>query len=72
MGHKEWSEDWKTFTRCYTIASKCWDAAPLWTSGILLQYQSGLGKERNLCKGIVAFMVVRLKKSTSFIVQAIP
>ena len=25
MGHKEWSEDGKTFTRCYTIASKFWD-----------------------------------------------
>ena len=25
MGHKEWSEDGKTFTKCYTIASKFWD-----------------------------------------------
>ena len=25
MGHKEWSKDGKTFTRCYTIASKFWD-----------------------------------------------
>ena len=25
MGHKEWKMDGKTFTRCYTIASKFWD-----------------------------------------------
>ena len=25
MGHKEWREDGKTFTRCYTIALKFWD-----------------------------------------------
>ena len=41
----------------------------------LAQYQSGeyvgVVKEGNLCKGIVAFMVVRLK-SITFVVQAIP
>ena len=25
MGHKGWRKDGKTFTRCYTIALKCWD-----------------------------------------------
>ena len=25
MGHKEWSEYGKTFTRCYTIALNFWD-----------------------------------------------
>ena len=53
---------------------KC--AAPEWTSGILPQYQSGehVGedKEENLCKEIFVLMVVRLKQSTSFVVQAIP
>ena len=40
------------------------------------QYQSGeyvgADEEGNLCKGIVAFMVVGLKQSTPFVVQAIP
>ena len=31
-----------------------------------------MGKKENLYKGIVAFMVVRLKQSTPFLVQAIP
>ena len=39
---------------------------------MLLQYQSGIDKHGNLYKGIVAFMVVRLKQSTPFVVQAIP
>ena len=47
-------------------------ADPQWTFDILLQYQSGVDKEGNLNKGIVAFMVVRLKQSTTFVVQAIP
>ena len=37
-----------------------------------LQYHSGVEKEGNVYKGIVAFMVVRLKQSTPFVVQAIP
>ena len=40
------------------------------------QYQTGeyvgAGEEGNLYKGIVAFMVVELKESTPFVVQAIP
>ena len=40
------------------------------------QYQAGeyvcAGEEDNLYKGIVAFMVVGLKQSALFIVQAIP
>ena len=40
------------------------------------QYQTGeyvsADKEDNLYKGIIAFMVVGLKQSTLFIVQAIP
>ena len=51
------------------MVNKC--AGP-WTSGALLQYQSGVDKEGNLYKGIVAFVVVRLKQSTPFVVQAIP
>ena len=43
---------------------------------ILTQYQSGeyvgVDKEGNLYKGIVVFVVVRLKQSTPFVVQAIP
>ena len=39
---------------------------------MLLQYQSGVDKHGNLYKRIVAFMVVRLKQSTPFVVQAIP
>ena len=35
-------------------------------------YQSGVDKEGNLYKGIVPFMVVRLKQSTPFVVQATP
>ena len=45
------------------MVNKC--AAPLWTSGILPEYQSGeyvgVDKEGNLYKGIVMFMVVRWK-----------
>ena len=52
------------------MVNKCAD--PCWTSGILLQYHSRVDKEGNLYKGIVAFMVVRLKQSTTFVVQAIP
>ena len=52
------------------MVNKCAD--PSWTSSILLQYQSGVDKEGNLYKGIVAFMVVRLKQSTPFFVQATP
>ena len=56
------------------MVNKC--AAPYWTSGILPEYQSGeyvgVDKEGNLYKGIVAFMLVRLKQSTAFVVQAIP
>ena len=52
------------------MVNKCAD--PCWTSGILLQYHSGVDKEGNLYKGIVALMVVRLKQSTPFVVQAIP
>ena len=51
------------------MVNKC--AGP-WTSGALLQYQSGVDKEGNLYKGIVTFMVVRLKQSTPFVVQIIP
>ena len=47
-------------------------ADPQWTSGMLLQYQSGVDKEGSLYKGIIAFMVVRLKQSTPFVAQAIP
>ena len=39
---------------------------------MLLQYQSGVDKEGSLYKGIIAFMVVRLKQSTPFAVQVIP
>ena len=56
------------------MVNKC--AAHQWTSGILPEYQSGeyagVDKEGNLYKGIVAFMVVWLKQSTPFVVQAIP
>ena len=45
------------------MVNKC--AAPLWTFGILPEYQSGeyvgVDKEGNLSKGIVMFMVVRWK-----------
>ena len=55
------------------MVNKC--AAHQWTSGILPEYQSGeyagVDKEGNLYKGIVAFMVVWLKQSTPFVVQAI-
>ena len=47
-------------------------ADPYWTSGVLLQCHSGVEKEGNVYQGIVAFMVVRLKQSTAFVVQAIP
>ena len=52
------------------MVNKCAD--PYWFSGVLLQYHSGVDKEGNVYKGIVAFMVVRLKQSTPFVVQAIP
>ena len=39
---------------------------------VLLQYHSGVDKEENVCKGIVAFIVVWLKQPTTFVVQAIP
>ena len=52
------------------MVNKC--AEPYWTFGAVLQFHSGLDKEGNVYKGIVAFMVVRLKLSTSFVVQAIP
>ena len=35
-------------------------------------YQSGEDKKGNLYKGIVVFMVFRLKQSTPFVVQVIP
>ena len=47
-------------------------ADPKWTSGIRLQYQSGVYKGENLYKGIVAFMVVRLKQFIPSVVQANP
>ena len=52
------------------MVNKC--AEPYWTFGAVLQFHSGLDKEGNVYKGIVAFMVVRLKQSTPFVVQAIP
>ena len=56
------------------MVNKC--AAPYWNSDILPHYQSGgysgVDKEGNLCKGTVVLMVVWLKQSTPFIVQAIP
>ena len=44
----------------------------MWSSVILLEYQSGVNKDGNLYKGIIAFMVVRFKQSTIVVVQAIP
>ena len=38
MGHKEWSKDGKTFTRCYTIASKFWDE--IYVNFVLLYFSS--------------------------------
>ena len=52
------------------MVNKC--AEPYWTFGAVLQFHSGLDKEGNVYKGIVAFMVVRLNQSTPFVVQAIP
>ena len=37
-----------------------------------MQSHVGLDEERNLCKGIVTFMVVELKQSIPLVVQAIP
>ena len=54
----------------WEMVNKCAD--PSWTSGVLLQYHSGLDKARNLYKGIIAFMVVWLKPCTIFAFQAIP
>ena len=47
-------------------------ADPYWTSGIRLQYQSGVDKGENLYKGIVAFKVVLLKQLITSVVQANP
>ena len=51
------------------MVNKCAD--PQWTCGVLLQYHSGGDKEENVYKGTFAFMVVRLKQSMPFVVQAI-
>ena len=48
----------------------CRSLVNFWCTGVY--NHSGVDKEGNIYHGIVAFMVVRLKQSTPFVVQAIP